>query len=125
MKPAISRPPNSARGKSRRGFCVSSATLTESSKPISAKNARPVPPMIASGTASPSLKVNARPASPPPSKRKAAPMITTSTSPASSMIVRTTLIFTLSAMPRKLIAAITARKHSETRTTGRSTNSER
>jgi len=36
MKPAINSPPNSARGNARAGLRVSSATLTESSKPISA-----------------------------------------------------------------------------------------
>ena len=66
-------PRKSARGKTRDGSFVSSATLTESSKPISAKNASEAPPRIAIGTASPSLNSSARPGSPPPSSRNAEP----------------------------------------------------
>ena len=46
-----------AREDARRVACVSSATLTESSKPISAKNASEAPPRIAIGTASPGLEL--------------------------------------------------------------------
>ena len=74
MTPATSRPPNSARGKLRRGSWVSSATLTESSKPMSAKNASPAPPMIASGTASSPVNSTARDGSPSPLSSAAAPM---------------------------------------------------
>ncbi len=109
----------------RLGSCVSSATLTESSKPISAKNASEAPDSIASGTASPDLNSSARPGSPPPSRMKTSPIATTSSSPVSSIAVSPRLSLIDSLMPRKLISASTPRKTTPTRIFGSVTNSDR
>ena len=116
---------NSAGGKIRLGSLVSSATLTESSKPISAKNASEAPERIASGTASPALNSSARPGSPPPSSRNASPIAVTSSSPVSSIAVSPRLSVTDSLIPRKLISDSTPMNSAPTRTFGSVTNSDR
>ena len=116
---------NSAGGNTRLGSFVSSATLTESSKPISAKKASDAPDSIASGTASPEVNSSARPGSPPPSSTNTSPIANTSSSPVSSIAVSPRLSVTDSLIPRKLISASTAMKTSPTRILGSVTNSER
>ena len=116
---------NSAGGNTRLGSRVSSATLTESSKPISAKNASEAPASIASGTASPGLNSSARPGSPPPSSTKTSPIAATSSRPVSSIAVSPRLSETDSLIPRKLISASTPRNTAPTRNFGSVTNSDR
>ena len=94
-----------ARGKSRCGFSVSSTMLTESSKPMIAKNASAAPLMTSANGSPPALNSSARAGSPMPWLSAQAPMAITINSPKSSMQVSTTLTFTDSTMPRKLIHA--------------------
>ena len=63
--------------------------------------------------------------SPNPSVRAVTPITTTSSSPATSIRVRAKLNRMLSRMPRRLIAAITARNPSPTATVGQATKAER
>ncbi len=119
------RPANSAGGNTLLGSLVSSATLTESSKPISAKNASEAPESIASGTASPGVNSSARPGSPPPSSRNARPIALTSSRPVSSIAVRPRLSETDSLIPRKLMKASAPMNTAPTSSLGSVTNSDR
>jgi hypothetical protein len=80
---------------------------------------------MASGTLASEENSKLRDGSASPLARAAAPMATMMISPVSSMIVRTTLTFTDSEIPRKLINATTAMNSSEAITVGLSMNSAR
>ena len=101
--PVIVMPMKNARGKSRCGLVVSSTMLTESSKPMIAKNASAAPLTTSENGSAPALNSSARAGSPMPWLKAQAPMRMTIKSPASSTQVMTTLSFTDSATPRKLI----------------------
>ena len=81
-----------------------------------------MPPTITKKTLSPSLNSRLREKSAEPSPSAATPIATISSRPVTSMQVRTTLTFTDSAMPRRLIAATSRMNAIATPTSGRSTN---
>ena len=116
MTTAMPSPVSIARGKTPRGSLHSSTMLTESSKPTIEKNAMAVATVIAtSAETSPGLvKSVTREMSPSPRPMTHMPMPMTIASAVSSIRVRTTLNFTLSPTPRRLIAASSIMKPSAT-----------
>lgn len=106
--PVIPTPMKIARGKARAGFLVSSAMLTESSKPTNAKKPSAVAPSTPVSRAYPVPPVSiwvSREGSPSPLNTAYAPIARITASPLTSTRVRTTFAFTDSATPRRLIAA--------------------
>jgi hypothetical protein len=101
-------------GKVFVGSLVSSAMLTESSKPTIAKKASVVAAITGQMNMAslPALNWNARETSPWPAPIAQSPMKMTIKSPVSSTSVSTTLAFTLSPTPRKLTIATSAMKAS-------------
>ena len=99
-------------GKVLTGSLVSSAMLTESSKPTMAKNARAVAEATAVKRFEPSLTLNwvRVAASPLPCMIAHTPMAMMMSRPDSSTMVRTTLTLTLSPTPRRLMIATRAMK---------------
>ena len=98
MVPVSTRPVSSTFGKMRLGSCVSSAMLTESSKPTMAKKASVVPAMTPHITLPSALVLNVmvRDRSPVPAPIAHRPMTMMIKRPDSSTHVSSTLIFTLS-----------------------------
>ena len=96
------------------GLWVSSAMLTESSKPTIAKKASVVAPITAQNALVSAVVLNSvtRETSPSPAPIAQRPMTMMIRSPVSSTQVSTTFAFTLSPTPRKLTAATTAMKAS-------------
>ena len=113
----IPRPVSITRGKSRTGFVHSSAMLTESSKPTMAKKASEVAAVSAmkADFSSEDLKIITSEKSARPSLIAQKPTRMIIRRPESSTMVRTTLAFTLSPTPRRLIAATNAMKPSASR----------
>jgi hypothetical protein len=95
------RPQRRARGKAFDGFFVSSARLTVSSNPTSAKNASAVPPSSARGTLEPWGRSRSRAGSNAPRSTATMPRPTISSKPPTSITVSATLTFVDSLMPRK------------------------
>lgn len=110
MMPVIERPVSMIFGKIC-GSLVSSTMFTESSKPTIEKKASAVAPVIARNTllSSAVSKMTTREKSALPEPRAKNPTRMTRRRPVSSTRVRTTLNHTLSATPRRLIAATMAR----------------
>ena len=108
------RPVSIVRGKIRIGSCVSSTMLTESSKPTIEKNAMAVAMVTAMNRplSSGFSKTVTRPRSPSPRPITQTPIPITMASAVISTMVSTTLNFTLSPTPRRLIAASTSMKAS-------------
>ena len=118
MSPVMPRPVSIILGKSRRGFSVSSAMLTESSKPTMAKKASVVAAVTAMKALLPSAdsKIITREKSALPANIPARPTKMTSSRPESSTRVSTTLALTLSPTPRRLINATRVMNPSAIRT---------
>lgn len=116
---------NSARGKTRCGLWVSSAMLTESSKPTRAKNASAAPLTTRPNGLPSELNSNDLPGSPTPRRIAIAPITMMNNRPDTSTQVSTTLRRTDSDTPRKLISARTTRNATTTNSVGTSTNSVR
>ena len=107
MMPVMPRPVSIIFGKSRTGSLLSSAMLTESSKPTIAKNASDVAAVTAKKTprSSELSKTTTREKSALPWVTAHRPTKMISSRPDSSTMVSTTLALTLSPTPRKLTAA--------------------
>ena len=114
MTPVMPSPVSIILGKIRTGSLVSSAMLTESSKPTIAKKASEVAAVTAKkADLSPGdSKMRVRDQSPAPPKRAKKPTKMTRSRPESSTRVSTMLALTLSPTPRKLMAATRAMKAS-------------
>ncbi len=104
------------RGKIRSGSSISSTMFTESSKPTIAKNAIAVATVTARNRprSPPDSNTVIRPRSPSPLPTTQNPMAITITRAATSMRVSTTLNFTLSPTPRRLIRASSSMNASDT-----------
>ncbi len=116
MTTAMPRPVSIVRGKIFSGSWVSSTMFTESSKPTMAKNAMAVATVTAMNRplSSRFSKTTTRPRSPSPLAITTNPMTITMASAVISTMVSTTLNFTLSPTPRRLIAASSTMKSSAT-----------